>query len=548
MVLPRSGIKFVREWPRYPALLRPVGSALIAVGFVVAYGLEPLYSSNQNERFLHGFARSGLGHLRDDWLASTPDPFPVFSKIVELTSRYGAPWLFYGYQAALIVFYFAALVGIANAYRPLRESYWFLLFVSLLFLVHSSAADTLYNDRLGFDVAVLRSLREGAASQHVLGSYFQPSAFGILLVASIWAYLRHRILLAAILAAAAPVIHFTYLLPAFSLSIVYIFGMIRQDRHFKHGLVVAVVAALIVFPSVAYTVLQFVAASPETQAEARQILVEVRGPHHSVPAVWFRWDDVIRVALIAAALIVVRRTRLFAVLAVPAVVGSGLTAIQLFSGSNALALVYPWRVSVVLVPVATAVLLAAIVSRLTGAAPDSGVAGVRRRLFAFGLAATLAGLTVLGGAIQIERDFAKALRVDYLGVAQFLKADSRASGIALVPPKGLDAFRLESGLPIVVDWKSVPYTGPEVLEWHRRYQEVSALYNEGFDCERVLAAAATYDAKWVVWPVRRKGGREIANCPGLVNEYADRSYVALRVSRDSEPVPEMSKARLRTRD
>ena len=65
-------------WTRDAArtLLRWICGALVALGFVVAYGLDPLYKSNQHERFLHAIAESGFGYLRYDWQANTFDPLP----------------------------------------------------------------------------------------------------------------------------------------------------------------------------------------------------------------------------------------------------------------------------------------------------------------------------------------------------------------------------------------------------------------------------------------------------------------------------------------
>ena len=423
------------------------------------------------------------------------------------------------------------MVGIATTYRPVHGTYLYPLFVSLLFFVHSRAVDRLSQDRLDF--VVFNFMLEGVADQYVAGHYFQPSAFGVLLVASIWAYLRGRPVLAAILAVAASAVHPTYSLPAFALMLVYLFELIRQDRHLRRALVVAGVAALMVLPSFAYPLTRVLSAPPDVRAEANRIMVEVRVPHHAVPRNWFGWDDVARIALIAAALILVRRTRLFPILAVLTAIGAGLTAIQILSGSNELALAFPWRVSSVLVPIATAVILAAVVSRITTAVPDPGVNASRKRMLTFGLAATIVGLVVLGGAIQIERDFTSAAGRKNLGVTRFLTEEVQAPEIVLVPPLGFTEFRLESGLPIVVNWKAVTWTPPEILEWHRRFQDVSALYDEGFDCDRVLATAVTYDAEWVVWPEGRWAERKLAKCSGLVKEYADRSYVALRVSREN---------------
>src|SRR5580704_7472678 len=60
-----------------------VFAALIwAVISAAAFGLAPLYYSNQNQYFLHGLAAAGRGDLATDWLANTRDPTPPFSAAV----------------------------------------------------------------------------------------------------------------------------------------------------------------------------------------------------------------------------------------------------------------------------------------------------------------------------------------------------------------------------------------------------------------------------------------------------------------------------------
>ena len=42
-----------------------------SLAFALSYAQSPLYTSNQNQYFLHGLARAGFGFLRDDWLVHT---------------------------------------------------------------------------------------------------------------------------------------------------------------------------------------------------------------------------------------------------------------------------------------------------------------------------------------------------------------------------------------------------------------------------------------------------------------------------------------------
>src|SRR5262245_26225991 len=90
-------------------------TALAVVGaaaFALAVGQAPLYYSNQNQYFLHGLARAGVGLLRDDWLAQTRDPAPLFSGLVAATARVLPPWAFHVEYALVQGAYAAALVGL----------------------------------------------------------------------------------------------------------------------------------------------------------------------------------------------------------------------------------------------------------------------------------------------------------------------------------------------------------------------------------------------------------------------------------------------------
>ena len=67
----------------------------------------------------------------------------------------------------------------------------------------------------------------------------------------------------------------------------------------------------------------------------------------------------------AAATLLVRSTSLAYVLGIPFLLAMLLTLLQLATGNDTLALLFPWRISVILVPLATAVVLARLVWRMT---------------------------------------------------------------------------------------------------------------------------------------------------------------------------------------
>ena len=62
------------QFSRGPRLRLAAFCTLAVLAFGLSYGRSPLYTSNQNQYFLHGAARAGIGFLREDRLANTADP------------------------------------------------------------------------------------------------------------------------------------------------------------------------------------------------------------------------------------------------------------------------------------------------------------------------------------------------------------------------------------------------------------------------------------------------------------------------------------------
>src|SRR5262249_14922667 len=160
-----------------------------AAAFSVAYGQAPLYYSNQNQYFLHGLASAGHGHLRDDWLANTRDPTPLFSGLVAFPASWLHPWAFHGYHAFLLGAYAAAMLGLFATIvdGPIAARRW-PAFLALFVTLHSALARWCSYRWLGQDYPWY--FQAGVAGQYVLGAMFQPSVFGVLLIMAICLFVR----------------------------------------------------------------------------------------------------------------------------------------------------------------------------------------------------------------------------------------------------------------------------------------------------------------------------------------------------------------------
>src|SRR5262249_43474584 len=119
-----------------------------------------------------------------------------------------------------------------------------------------------------------------------------------------------------------------------------------------------------VAPILVHMVRAFGPTDAATFAEAQRLLVERRIPHHAVIGRWFDWVAVAQIAWFVLALAMLRGTRLYWALGLPAALSAMLTLVQLATGNPTLALAFPWRVSAVLVPIATTVIFARVATTL----------------------------------------------------------------------------------------------------------------------------------------------------------------------------------------
>ena len=501
--------------------------------FSLAYCQAPLYYSNQNQYFLHGLAWAGEGLLRADWLAGTLDPTPVFGGLVAFTARYLHPWAFHVYYALLMGVYTASLLGlfVAVCGEEMATRRW-PIFLALLVAVHAALPRWCSYRLFGQDYPWF--LQAGVAGQYVLGAMFQPSSFGVLLIGAIALFVRGRAFLAAACVALAGTFHSTYLLPGALLVAGFVTALLIEGQA-RRAVAVGALALLLVAPVGLYVLSTFAPTSAELFAESQDVLANFRIPHHSRVDLWLDPVAWLQLIWIAAGIALARPRRLLLVLAAAAGLAVLLTLVQVATGNPTLALLFPWRISAVLMPVATGVILSRLVMVLPAWSETSRVrvasALVVLGLMAAGVWIGVAGLGFQsGGAERALLEFARQTRkpgqVYFLPVdvpklasttrgslsSDFKPIGDKKRDRRVIPPS-LQRFRLATGVPIFVDFKSIPYKDVEVLEWRRRLsfaQDVQEKMHRG-DQAGALRALRECGITHVVVPAGEslKGARKV---------------------------------------
>jgi hypothetical protein len=493
-------------------------AAASAAAFVLLYGQSPLFTQNQNAYLLAPAARAGYGHLANDWLANQAFPFYLFNAISELTFRSGQLWLFQGYHALLAVAYFASLVWLVLLLCPReqrRQPAWFAL--AAVILIHVPVGELVWRVT-GIELREpLAFLTNGLADQHVFGREFQPSAFGVLALAALAFLQAQRPLPALFALTLAAYMHPSYVV----MNSVILAGWalhVALQRQWRTAMAVVAVWTLLSVP-VLIALVRLTGGADEQVARTGQEILARRIPMHTDPNVWLGAGSFLKLALMLAGGILSRGEVVGRILLLgfAVCVVSVLWMSWIFVPSVALA--FPWRVSVVLVPAATAVLIArAWRWARTLRVSNGAAAGVLWLLVATAGAA--------GAYLQYAR-WNEHRGENWMGVAAHARATAAPDSVYLLPPSEgphkryweLQGFRLESGVPSYVDATSHPVAPAALLVWEERLRFAKDFYRRGrVECAAVSELARRGISHLVV-------ARDApVDCPAARRVHADDAY------------------------
>lgn len=445
------------------------------------------FFENQNQYFVHAVE---FPELAQDWLRNTIDPYPAFTWLAgvlrSISPSFGPVALAYllNVVALAAVYSIARTLSIRRGENDPRIALLATIFIAASLVVVPGEIPVFWN-----------SLFNGLGGQSIVNkpSYLQPSAAGTLLLFAFYLVLLRdesraiswpSFLSAVLLTILACVLHPTYIVSAaIGFGLIALLRMVlnRQNR-FPHFLVFGLLlVALVTMANPA--VLQIGIASSAYEAALERFAYE-RIPWHTL---WWQWKpiDLVFVGIVAlASLIAWKHYRdsilgiwLLAVLAISLAFAVVLPLLP----SPKFVLMFPWRISVLAVPIASAILAREVAAWAT-----------KRWSIATWHMVAVAGGLALVGLTGTARNWNATDRHS----AVVLLRDARPSGVGVIPVT-LQQIRLGVPAPIYVDNKSPPYASSDLIAWWRRIDQIKALY----DNPRLFCMAAFEERiDWVMLP------------------------------------------------
>jgi hypothetical protein len=490
--------------------------------FALAYSQWPVFSGNQNTKFIVGLAAGGYGDIASDWMAGISDPFPLFSFLLQW--QYKLVGVYFSTHIAfcfLLAIYGYAGLRIAGNFLVKNDDYEKVFgLVAILWFV--------------INIVVIRNwlddfLAPGLAGQYIFGSTYQPATFGVLFFSGLLAYESRKLYLAALCFALAPLFHPAYILGSFTIvaSIVILPSNKRLGIDWTQRLKFLVLFLIIMVPYSFWISSHLTSGDPALQHQAHDLLANIRIPHHAIPQQW----DVLQTTLyfsVGFAAAVFARKHLAGQLLFPMLVVIGVSVlIALYFPNNTVAVVAPWRMSVITAPIAWLIWLV-MISRLAVLLFNKVWKGKFPSMVAILTAVTLMVAGSSAGVLRLAEHYEKKKTAPHSAISEFIKENHIKGNTYAVPIREMN-LRLAAGVPVLATWKSHPTKDSELLEWFERVKAARSVSrkNPASACREVSFVRDRYSVTHLVM-ISRKIRGEYPSTIGI-ERYADKYYTLIEI-------------------
>ncbi len=392
---------------------------------------------------------SNYGQLNNDWMANTADHTPLFSIINSLIFNLfsiNGFIIFHLILASLCVF---SIYKICNLYILKNKNFkntilWFII------------CSFIYHEKTFFF---------GVAGQGILNSSYQPSTFGILILFSLYLFQINKTYFSILSLCLAAIIHPTYLIHSGFLLIGYSFYLICY-KNYREFIKINLFYIVLITPIVLYIYYNILVFDNNINYQGQSILYDFRIPHHANINSWISYKDFQSLLLIIASLYLIRNFKtLYVPIITVFILSIGLTVLQFFFENKFLGLLFPWRSSVFLVPLSSLIIMSFILNYFNKFNIDKY----------FYIPVILLIFLIYQKKLYYFTYNTEISRNE-IQVINFLKSNSKSFEKMLIPIT-FPEVRLNTGIPIFVDWKIHPYKNDELINWKIRIDLVRKFYN-----------------------------------------------------------------------
>lgn len=421
----------------------------LSIIFALTVQQFPFYKGN-SLHLIHAIKNMDFNKLQFDWIANQTNHLPLFTYFNLILIKYFSVKILYLVHFILLVSSPLFLFLICkNIFKDLENPYlsilWFAFF-TIIFHEHSFFG--------------------GLAGQDVINEGYQPASYGVLFFVAIYLFLNKNYFYAVVFISIAASFHPTYVLHSGFLMVGILIYFLSK-KEFIIFIKFNIFYFILISPITIYIIYNFLLIDKNLIIEGSKILYE-RAIHHASIEHWFSFKDTLSLLVYFVALaIIIKAKDLFLPLFFFGFVSIILTLFQFYTENYSLGLSFPWRSSVFLIPISTMIIFSFLLIKIFNKKINLKFYSII--LFSFSISFFFIKNHFIKNSNQFffnELELSNKIKSNYSEIDR------------LLIPVNLENIRMNTGLPIFVDWKHPPFKYDEVIIWKKRINLASTFFDE----------------------------------------------------------------------
>ena len=460
---------------------------LLSLLFVLTIQIFDIYKGNANH-LIHSIKEFDDNKLQNDWIANQEHHIPLFAYFNYLLIKVFSSKSIYFIHSILLASCSLFLFLISKNLFPklkIRNLYilWFAFFTIL------------YHENSFFS---------GVAGQSVIDEGYQPASYGILFFIGIYFFLIEKNFLSILFICLGASFHPTYVLHS-GFLLLGILGYNFWSKKYLNCLKIGIIYSLLILPITLFIILNFFTIDKNLIVIGQEILLD-RIPHHADIHNWLSYKDTFFFATYLYSLYLMRNNKRFLIFfSIFGLCPILLSITQYFVNINSLALAFPWRSSVFITPISTIIILSYFLEK------------IKLEEFRFKLLSYFF-LVITITFFFIKSHYIKNLNNEFqnkLALTQEIRKNFDLIERLLVPTH-LHYIRMNSGLPIFIDWKHHAFRYDQIIEWKERVKLADGFFISKSENEKLLKLKKIQDIEFISHILIKKNELKVG-CYNLID-------------------------------
>ena len=420
---------------------------ILSILFAITIQQFPFFKGN-SLHLLHAIKDFDTNKLQDDWIANQTNHLPVFAYLNNIFLQIFPVKILHVIHFSLLVICSLFIFLICrNEFQNLNRTSLLFLWFSMFMLIYHE-----------------HSFFGGLAGQDIINEGYQPASFGVLFYCGIYLFLIRKYFFAILLICLSASFHPSYVLH----SGLLIFGfccyfiLVKEFKPLFRSIFYYII---LILPITLYIILNFLLLDKELIQMGQNILVE-RIPHHALIENWFSSKDFFSILIYLVSLLTIyKNKKIFVPLIIFGFSSISLSILQFLTESNALALAFPWRASVFLMPLSSMIIISFLLNKFLLSKKNINLFSVSLFIIFF--------LFFFAKNHFIKNDNQKFYsKLELVNEINF----NYDTIERILIPINIPYIRMNTGLPIFIDWKHHAFKYDEIIMWKKRIDLAQKFY------------------------------------------------------------------------